>query len=114
MDIVTIVTVFVFVAILQLSSRFKFHPILSSVLVVLTPFLLALLLKAIVSSGNGYSTQNLLPWRDIIVVTLQLPLSVLFFYKIRNEEDSLSAWFGWSLVGLIVIFIAIPAIFKFI
>jgi len=112
MDIITIVAVFVFVGVLQLSARFKFHPVLSSILVVLPPFLLALLLKSILSIQDEFSIRNLLSWTDVVVIVLQFLASVLLFYKIRNEEDSLFAWFGWSFAGLMIIFIAIPFLVR--
>ncbi|HMI09148.1 MAG TPA: hypothetical protein VK497_01980 [Candidatus Saccharimonadales bacterium] len=112
MDVITLVTVFVFVGVIQLSARFKFHPVLSSSLVVFSPFLLTLLLRSIFFSQDGFSLYNLLSWRDIVVVILQFLASLLLFYKIRYEEDSLAAWFGWSLAGMIIIFLAIPFLVR--
>lgn len=89
----------------QLSSRANIRPLISASIIAFTPFIYTVLLRAI----HQVAPSNLLHWRDILTLILQLTVATFVFYKL-DYDDSYVTWIVWGAAGLIVISMIIPIV----
>jgi len=76
-------------------------------------FLLSCVVKGISYHAYGISLWQLLSISSLTIVILQFIAALFIFAKMQHDgDDSYGTWFGWGVIGLIVIFFAIPMIIS--
>lgn len=100
-DYQLIADVLIYVGVVQLFSRFALRVVTASMLSIGGIFVLNFVLRVVIA-GLALTVGS------FIVTALQFAAALGVFYKLRENDDSIGAYFGWAVVGLAVILFVIP------
>lgn len=110
MDYGIIIPIAAYLVAVQLATRLNAHPLLSTSVAVLLPYVVSLVLKYIFeSSADSLMLASLFPLSSIVCIVLQFIMGLYIFKKLRDEESTLSLIL-WGIGGFIVIVVALPLV----
>ena len=109
-DYTLLVSALLYFFVVKIFVSSKLSIVSASLIVVLGSFGFSLLTRWIILSSYGVSAFELISVSAILTVILQLMAAVFVFYKLQETEESYVAWMGWSILGFVALFFAIPAI----
>jgi hypothetical protein len=84
----------------------------ASLFVTVPPFLLALFIRYMLWSTPNAPEFDLVTPGQLATLGAQFVVALGIFYKLDKSSDSYPTWLGWTAVGGLVLFVAIPRIIQ--
>lgn len=98
----------VYAIVLRAMDRYELGMKAAVSYIVVLPFVITKLYQAIILSIHHAPLSQLVSLADIVITLLQIPAAVLVVALLRRNEESVSAWLGYSVLGGVLSYMLLP------